>query len=504
MNGFPTTGAGLVDARSARIWFRANRAELIRLEWSVTPHDPDSTSPQQGSGSFELRFRPGSDGTTSFVYPDEFVGGTDLPPHSRIEYRILGEAGVLGIGRFDTAPSSPLRAGDEFSIALFSCHQPFDDTGHVHEYAKRALGALPEIFERYSVRRVLALGDQMYVDSPPSQSLYEPHSFQSVSGLNKADIFACTREEVRALFHERYRKHFGVNGFDTLISGWATTMMLDDHEVVDNFGTDPDHASVKWHNIREGGLDAAFDYEALRQQPPSPERPDSFHYSWEFGPLATFVMDLRSQRVGTDQELQFFGPDQLDALRGFLALHEQSAVVVLGLSVPLAFLPEKFVNLGILLTGEGSDVAERWWNERATKNRTQLLEVLSAHRKKSPSQLLLIATGDVHVGMVNRLRLEGGEVLQIISSALSNREGALQRAVTQYFPLIGSWTRGQISWDFLENRADGGETCAGLNVGLISVRTNDDGSFAVILRIVLLGEETGPKVVFESSPLNVP
>lgn len=530
------TGAGLVDERSARIWLRTDRSGPITLEWTAIPHPPAQSEPLTGTGILDVRLRPGADGTTSFVYPDEFVGGSELPPHSRVAYRILrpaasGAPELLATGRFDTAPSrsqtparsqtpdaphpagsthlsqdgaasDPSRPDSEFSLALFSCNQPFDEAGNVHDYALRAFEQLPGVFEQYAVRRVLALGDQMYTDFPASRSLYNPEYFCTVAPPGRKDLFACTRQEVRDLLHARYRDHFGVEGFNYLISQYATTMILDDHEIVDNIGTAPEHSTEKWHNIRHGGLDAAFNYEALRQQPPSEERPSSFHYDWQFGPVATFVMDLRSQRVGRDDELQFFDQAQLDALTSFLQAHEQSPVLVLGLSIPLAFLPEKFVLAGIMMSGEGSDAAERWWNERAQRNRQQLLDALSAHRQRCPEQLLIIATGDVHVGMVNRLQLEGGDALQIISSAISNREGALARAIAKHVPKLGSWTKNQVSWDFLENRAGGGDTCSGLNVGLISVRTASDGHVSVVLRIVLLGEKTGPQVVFESEPLS--
>lgn len=75
MDGSPTTGAGLVDARSARIWLRTEKPGLVHLHWTASPHTPLSSVALSGSGTLEVKLREGADGTTSFVYPDDFEGG---------------------------------------------------------------------------------------------------------------------------------------------------------------------------------------------------------------------------------------------------------------------------------------------------------------------------------------------------------------------------------------------------------------------------------------------
>ncbi len=47
-------------------------------------------------------------------------------------------------------------------------------------------------------------------------------------------------------------------------SARAGVAILDDHEIVDNFGTPPEHSEPAFQNLRAGALDAFYDYQGAR------------------------------------------------------------------------------------------------------------------------------------------------------------------------------------------------------------------------------------------------
>ncbi len=68
----------------------------------------------------------------------------------------------------------------------------------------------------------------------------------------------------------------------------------DDHDIIDNWGSDPAHQRTPWLSVGEGARQAYYDYQGSRVLP-SPDR-DAFHYSIEYGRVAIFLMDLRAER----------------------------------------------------------------------------------------------------------------------------------------------------------------------------------------------------------------
>jgi hypothetical protein len=77
------------------------------------------------------------DNTTSLLIPDDTDQDRALSPLTRYGYRVFEPEGEKLLGRdiFETAPDLPASTPSRFSIALFSCHQPFTRDGGVHEAA---------------------------------------------------------------------------------------------------------------------------------------------------------------------------------------------------------------------------------------------------------------------------------------------------------------------------------------------------------------------------------
>ena len=91
-------------------------------------------------------------------------------------------------------------------------------------------------------------------------------------------------------------------------------MTLDDHEIVDNYGTDPVEAKAE-HALKGAALQAYDEYVASRQ-PPASETSDSLYYQFAHGKTGFFVLDTRTERSAKDKRM--IGQEQLEALEAWL------------------------------------------------------------------------------------------------------------------------------------------------------------------------------------------
>jgi alkaline phosphatase D len=491
---------GAVDARSARFWLRAREPGTHVLElW------PEQQRARAVTLRFEVSADPGRDGTHLMLYPDDLPGARPLEPAARYEFGMFRDRGAcpLGEGSFETAPRSAHDSPDRFSIAFMSCHQPFDDAGNPHPDGLTMLAMLGPAFRERAVKRVLLLGDQMYADFPPPFSLFDQSWFRKVAPPRRSHLLECTREEVRALYQERYRAFWSIEGFQRLQRDWPCYAIPDDHELVDNFGSHPEHASERWQALHDGALDACYDYQILRTLG-LPRRPESFHFSFAYGPFAAFVMDLRSQRQADASRIRIFGDVQLRALSDFLRDNAARPVLAIGLSVPLVHVPNWLADTGVELQGEGSDAADRWEFSKARESRERLIDLLVEHRRHHPRQQLVLLGGDIHAGIATRIELDGvAPFVQLISSAVTNLETGVNRKLaeivssSQHDVVIGEG-RYACRARLLDGEPDAGENpYSGLNVGILEHRRVGRNEWAVRSELITCDASTrGAKLVY--------
>jgi alkaline phosphatase D len=129
---------GSVSADAARIWVRSRRpGELIVKWWSET---------DDGGGEVHFGLVEGNsnDSTAAIDLPGK--DGKPLEPLKSYHYEVhRADSGeTLGEGRFETAPGFNAETPSKFSIALISCHQPFDASGVVRDDARAMLRAIFE------------------------------------------------------------------------------------------------------------------------------------------------------------------------------------------------------------------------------------------------------------------------------------------------------------------------------------------------------------------------
>lgn len=489
---------GAVDAHGVRLWLRTERPGRHLLELR-------RDGAVERLAAFEVRDRPDEDGTISVRYPEDF-DAEPLRPWTTYTFAVHREAdgGLVGEGRFRTAPANAETTPERFAIAIMSCHQPFTEAGAVDPASTRLLDALDTVLEAHRVERVLLLGDQMYADQPDQLSLFGDH-FAAVAPPGRRSILDCTREEVRRLYQQRYRTFWSVPSWKAFQARWPTIAILDDHEIVDNFGALPEHADPRWDALRDGALDAAFDYQGLRSAPREGQRPASMHTAFAHGTVAGFVMDLRSQRRYQGDVLRIVGDDQLAALDRFLDDNGDRHVLVIGLSVPVAHVPDWLVDVATTV-GISGDAADRWSNDAASEDRDRLLDRLYQHQERHPGQRIVIVGGDIHVGAVMELKWDRPvpSLWQLVSSAVSNRQKPLEALGADVLPRLGATLELRSGVCCEAHLCDGVGSATqnpfgGLNVGILEFRRVEGGS---TVRLLLVSHDDGkPIVVFDSGEL---
>ncbi|HEV3469114.1 MAG TPA: alkaline phosphatase D family protein [Pyrinomonadaceae bacterium] len=397
---------GAVGPRSARLWLRTDAAGPFRVEISAGAGGP------RVAEVADTRARE-DDGCMAFTVPDDAPGVGALSPATGHRFRInvsrTGEP--VGEGRFETAPPEDSR--EPFAFAFMSCHQPFRPDGSVHPDSARMLAALEPALEARGVKYLLLIGDQIYADAPRRRRLLRADAERPLTGRPP--------EEIRALYHARYRLFWSPPEVRRLQSRWPTWCIWDDHEVADDWGARRKHSRPEWRSVFEGARQAFVNYQVSRAGPAGPTPPASFHQSFVWGPSATFVMDLISQRAAFGREGRIYGDEQLDALKEFLRGQRDRPVVFVVLTVPPAYLPDWLVGLGGRLPHFGEVFGTRW---NAAPNRhslDRLFDVLRAHQREAPGRRLVLLSGDVHQGAALSLRWpEGERAYQFVSSPVTN------------------------------------------------------------------------------------
>ncbi|MBI5477700.1 MAG: alkaline phosphatase family protein [Deltaproteobacteria bacterium] len=439
-----------------------------------------------------------------------------LTPLRRYTYRVARTADgqPLGGGSFETAPADHDATPGTFSFAFMSCHQPFNSPdGTLSERAMRMLRLAPAVLRRHDAKFAIVCGDQIYADAPGTYSLFDPHYTNTKVHPGGGSILDWPAADVRRAYHQHYRTYWAMTQIRHLYANYPSYPILDDHEILDDWGSDPNHLTPRYADLRAGALRAYWDYQGSRVGAPADAPPPSLHYSFDYGNVAVFVMDIRSERDITAGRL--YGDQQLADLQAFLAAHTEAAgwrALFLVVSVPVFHMPEWLADVGAAVVGGKVDFPDHWAHRPNRPARDRLLELLFRHQEQNPLQRLAILSGDVHIGVGFAVHWKGGSkpiLYQLTSSAISNR---LKRPEA-FFSKIAPGLEQPIDCDWDGSArvrllgTKGEETpphnpFGGLNVGIVEVRDRGDHS---TIRFKLVGYPAGHELedadMFDSGEL---
>ena len=491
---------GAVTSRSARIWMRVREPGRHTLSWTGAHGGPGgritldlSDSPRDLTGSVTIR--------------------EGLIPDSRHRVTLWrGNDDALATGSFVTAPADAASAPLKYSIALMSCHQPFAPDGQVAAATEAMLEAVNRVLLEHRVRAVVMGGDQLYSDYPRSASLLDPAHFREVAPPGRAELLDCTADEVRQLFHQRYRHFWNIRGWRELLANYPCYPILDDHEIVDNWGSAEEHGSGKWQAFREGAFQAYADYQGSRVCREHVDTPVCFDYEVVFADVALHVMDLRSnRRVGNDPQL--VSPAQMQAFDSFLERHADKTALFLVLSVPLLHLPQTLTRAAAKITPDGEDFSDRWSSAGHCRDRDRILRLLHAHQERHPRQRIVLLSGDIHIGCLHRISWRDGSpsFYQFISSGVTHDAGRLVQHLSA--AIIRGNRRVRVSHGDGESdlqarlrlvpgeRGARGNPCGSLNVGIVEIERSAPGAPPSLRFLLYSHEGSSPRCRYRSPPI---
>jgi alkaline phosphatase D len=493
---------GAVTAHTARLWFRTE----VAGEHTVEVFGPDNRVVKTVKAVVPI------DNLNDNTCAVDIDGLAAAQRHSYRIVRVV-DGTPLGSGLFQTFPGNPAETPEVFSLAFMSCHQPFNSPdGTLSDRSLRMLRLAPTVLEQHDAKFVIMCGDQMYADNPGNYSLFDPHYTDTKVRPGMGSILEWPAAEVRRAYQQHYRTYYAVNELRRVYANYPCYPILDDHEIVDDWGSDPVHMTPKWANLRAGGMAAYHDYQGSRIPYRGTTPPASYHYDFDFGSTGVFVLDIRTQRDITKGQL--YGQAQLDDLKAFLARHTQSThqVIFIVASVPVVHIPEWLADVGAAIVGGRVDFPDHWAYKANVGARDALLQVLHDHQVANPKQKMALLSGDVHIGVGFVIHWIGDNkpiLYQFTSSALSNR---LKRNET-FFSKLGpelvqtlncSWG-GSARTSLLRARGGGPSMnpFGGLNVGIVEVRKRGDHS---TIRFKLVGYEPdkeleGHAVMFDSAEI---
>jgi phosphodiesterase/alkaline phosphatase D-like protein len=257
------------------------------------------------------------------------------------------------------------------------------------------------------------LGDQAYADDSrewPGQSL--PYVSQSGAALEAS---------YESLYERTWSNSFVAN----VLASVPTYMTWDDHDLIDDWGSDPRRRARDPHAKAQFDVISGVYRRYQRSRGPGHEG-DPLDYGVQFGTVAIYMMDLRSER-GVDPASPIVGRAQHQRLATWIdGLGDEVQLLVVGSSVPITFVNQATLKAGM---DDGKDLAfdlVDQWNYPGKPpdfydNRPELVRLLGTlcAWQESGRQVIVVG-GDVHMAYGHKLRSKDGkEILSLVTSPLA-------------------------------------------------------------------------------------
>lgn len=313
---------GHTTSNSARLWFRTTFTPTSGQSFFCrVSTDTSIASLRRRSGSMA---QPGAFGGTD--YPVQIKGSANtasidvqLPTGSKHNYSLILKRGIqeaeLTLLRGSLSTPTSNQQGVEFAFG--SCHLPvntaFPELATASAF--RALNRWRELAERSGHEFLILMGDQIYGDDIETK-------FPRLASFEER-------------YNARYAQLWGYRPTRQVMRSEPTYMILDDHEVKDDFGPG---------NIQDQRVTAGVDAYRVWQDSHNPDGPSGsgppFHYHFRRGPAAFFVVDCRTSG-GQAQGYPVFGARQRADFEAWASSEEtlDADVIFLVAPIPPALVP---------------------------------------------------------------------------------------------------------------------------------------------------------------------
>lgn len=338
------------------------------------------------------KMEPHFDGTCVFAL-DGLQEGT---PH---EYRAGWFYADAGLDKLATLDDSQLEWPDglerTFLTGTDDARAPRTLAAGSCRYLLRLLGGA--IFDRR--------GDKVFESILRAHTPATPvHALLMVGDQIYADDLNFIAPDTRIdQFLSRYRMAFSQDGIRAAMAQVPTYMILDDHEIEDNWpekATQQDRLvlyphAVHAYQIYQCSHSPVFTSDGKGRIEGTPNR---FWYQFRDGCADVFVMDSRTERVVTENERRMIGKEQMDALLTWLKTPNDGRVRFVVTSVPV--FPDF-----------ESDRIDKW--QGFAQQRASILDFITANRIDK----VVFVSGDVHCSYVGRLDGPNGVAVHSIVSS---------------------------------------------------------------------------------------
>lgn len=410
---------GHTTASSARLWMRASAADALRTVGVAALYDGQQCVP--GSARyFRLHREFDRTGTVDFggLTPDarhavrmgslafDSVEPELLTSDQEIYDRLPEpDAWLSDLAQLPASASEasfltfPAQAA-EFSFLLGSCRYPAFLMKKRADEIFRAMGEqLASDDAALRPRFVLMVGDQIYADK-----------------LNR--IIPLARADTVAEFHDWYIEAFTAPYFRQLTRSLPTYMILDDHEIEDDWV----QGRVKYASGRalfNMAIHAYLSYQWVHG-------PRSFgkklYYTFDYGQVPFFVLDERTQRIRDDidtdmSDNHLLGYPSKGGIRGQL---DELCEWLIAMQHTHQDAP-KFVGSASVFAPNGVDAVKKPWKSDSwpafPNTRRQVLQTILDHGVQN----VVFLCGDVHCSSVAEIELEkDGGVLPLKAFAITS------------------------------------------------------------------------------------
>lgn len=380
---------GHAARNSVRIWVRA--AEAGRPIAFVTISSPGTSSATQ---SLRLRRRDDFTGVVEFSgltanrqYHCEvaFAAGENTPPEAR-------ESPTDNQGRFRTQPAG---SGLPLDFLFGSCVTP-----PRRKSSDESFRTLSTLAGSEGAAFMIHCGDQIYYPGRTAPKL--------------------------EVYRRRYREAWGTEPARRFLGQLPHYMILDDHEILNNFSNDRRTPYGAIGEFKALGLRSYREYQHSHN-PRAYGR--KLYYRFDYGRVRFFVMDVRSER--DDGRQRMIGPQQLAAFLEWLDEYRHDLKFVV---TPVPFIVDFWKPL---------PAGDKWCGEPFKRQRGAILDFIGSQDIRPP----VFLTGDLHCSYHAIMRLRRRSTLvtlhELMSSPISQKASSLGKGtrfvLNQRVELSNGW-----------------------------------------------------------------
>jgi len=365
---------GHTTHNATRIWVRGHERYPVAFVRLIGP----STNRTK---RFTLEARHGYTGVVDFrqlkprtAYSCSVMFGETLHDHP-VEMVEFGHCS----GKFTTFPRTQSNAPVTFLLGSCNLH-----TLGIIQSPDNAYKRLSRIAEDEHVNFMIHCGDQIYYDIP--------------NPFKKPDI-----EEYRAKYLDAWGDSRPTRKFLTLLPHY---MILDDHEMTDNFSNDMESSRVNVPPkvIRKISLKVYREFQHIHNIHSSRHFGNqALYYNFNFGKYQFFVLDTRTERynLNTNHSTQMISDDQMSKFKQWLRKYHSSV---------------KFVVTPVPFATEVARSDDKW---NATHFSTQREEIMAFLLKRKISGVIFL-TGDMHCSYHAKMEISDGNHTVTVHELMSS------------------------------------------------------------------------------------